>query len=257
MFSKKLKSFTLIELLVVIALITTLSSIVIVIVSRTRTATDDMKARNNRSQAAKYCAINPGVSTLFGDSVYCDSDLNMWSVTLNTALGEDKLKLPPNSGADTYYWSYPNNEDIVTLYSTNDCNEVPIEDMSKFPACNACRTLNYAGFSEGWRLPTQAIPVRSSTNCGTSCARDAVYCAEGRQLWNLGAENCSNWGATACSASQGSCLPSYDPYAVSGNYWSSTQVSATNAWWVNFNNGYVLNLTKSTNLLRVRCFLGQ
>ncbi|MFA6754008.1 MAG: hypothetical protein WCR84_02530, partial [Candidatus Paceibacterota bacterium] len=39
--------------------------------------------------------INPGVSTLFGDSVYCDSDLNMWSVTLNTALGEDKLKVPP------------------------------------------------------------------------------------------------------------------------------------------------------------------
>ncbi|MFA7150737.1 MAG: prepilin-type N-terminal cleavage/methylation domain-containing protein, partial [Candidatus Paceibacterota bacterium] len=33
--SKKLKSFTLIELLIVIALITTLSSIVIVIVSRT------------------------------------------------------------------------------------------------------------------------------------------------------------------------------------------------------------------------------
>ena len=257
MFSKKLKSFTLIELLVVIALITTLSSIVIVIVSRTRTATDDMKARNNRSQAAKYCSINPGVSTLFEDSVYCDSDLNMWSVTLDIELGEDKLKLSPNSGSFYYYWSYPNNEDIVTLYGTNDCNEVPVEDIDKFPACNACRTLNYAGFSEGWRLPTQAIPERSSINCDTACGRDTIYCAPSRQLWNLGAENC-NWGSTDCSSSQENCRPSYDTYVSSAGYWSSTQYNDTDAWGVTFSTGISgRQISKSTILNRVRCFLGQ
>ncbi|MFA7385984.1 MAG: hypothetical protein WCZ99_03560, partial [Candidatus Paceibacterota bacterium] len=199
---------------------------------------------------------NPGVSTLFGDSVYCDSDLNMWSVTLNTALGEDKLKVSPNSG-NAYYWSYPYNEDVVTLYGINDCNEVPVEDIDKFPACNACRTLNYAGFSEGWRLPTQAIPKSPSVNCDTACARDDTYCSEGRQLWNLGDENCPSWGATSCSSPQGSCLPSYDSYAFGGLYWSSTQFNASIAWWVNFNNGYIYISTKSSTLLKVRCLLGQ
>lgn len=39
---------------------------------------------------------------------------------------------------------------------------------------------------------------------------------------------------------------------LAGWYWSSTEYSATNAWYLNLNNGYAYNNTKATNASRVR-----
>lgn len=35
-------------------------------------------------------------------------------------------------------------------------------------------------------------------------------------------------------------------------YWTSTEYSATNAWHLNLNDGYAINLTKASNTHRVR-----
>jgi prepilin-type N-terminal cleavage/methylation domain-containing protein len=210
------------------------------------------------SIAQSYCSLNPGESTLQGYTVWCDQHNNMWTETINTGMNtkykEGTLNVTPDSGTDLFYWSSPDNIDITATYGANDSNEVPLKDLYKFPATNACATLDYAGFTGGWKLPSQG---KSTGHCNTSCGRDATYCAPGRQLWDFGAENCANWGATNCDESQGSCTPSWDGYAVSGYYWSSTEGSSTNAWRVSFNDGDVSTTTKSTHLRSARCFLGQ
>ncbi len=261
---KKTKSFTLIELMVAIAVIGLLATMVLMSLGSARDRAYRARGLHNRRQAISYCAINPGVSTLHGDTVYCDSNNNMWSVTLNAGLGEDKLKVNPDDGDDQFLWAQEGmteeEQDIVTRYGINDCNEVPSEDLHMFPACNACATLNYAGFSEGWRLPSQAIPFPLDVNCNNACARDgtqADYCAHGRQLWDFGVENCE-WSITGCGSPQGNCIPSWDDtYGEALSYWSSVQSSSLYAWRVHFTDGNVLSITKSDVSFRLRCFLGQ
>ncbi len=210
------------------------------------------------TMAQAYCSSNPGNSTLQGYTVWCDQHNNMWTETLNTGMNtkykEGTLNVTPDTSPDQFYWSYPDNIDITATYGVNDSNQVPLNDLHKFPATNACATLDYAGFTGGWKLPSQGT---SEGHCSTSCARDAVYCAPGRQLWDFGAENCANWGATDCSESQGSCTPLWDDYAVASSHWSSIESSVTNAWRVYFNGGYVYTGTKSEGTRRARCFLGQ
>jgi hypothetical protein len=155
----------------------------------------------------------------------------MWSITLD-------------EGA-TYQWK--TSETALPAYADGDCNNLTASDMEDYPACKACYDLEYAGFEEGWQLPSQGTGSVAS-------ARDGVYCAPGRELWNLGYENCS-WDPNQCDAGQGSCQPSYDTDAVAAGYWSSTEYCATNAWGVGFGNGDVRAANKPT-ALRVRCVLG-
>ena len=263
-FNRSNKGFTLIELLVVIAVLGLLASIVMISITGTQDKAYEARGQSNQRQAKLYCSINPGESELNGYTVYCDKYNNMWAETLNTGLntkyGSGTLNATPDSETDRWYWSHPDygNLDVVSLYGINDCNAVPAEDLHKFPACNACATLNYAGFSEGWRLPSQGTrPPLFNANCDADCARDDVYCAPGRQLWDFGAEQCSNWGATDCAFGQGSCVPGWDDYAISRGYWASSQSGASLAWRVDFTDASVLTGTKSAGLLRARCFLGQ
>ncbi len=201
-----------------------------------------------------YCQNNQGPSTLNGYTVWCDSHNNMWTETLNTGMNEpwnpgegkygpETLNVNPNTAPDRFFWSSPDNIGIETTYGVTDSNEVPLSELHKFPATNACATLDYAGFTGGWKLPSQD-------------GRDGNwddYCAPGRQLWDFGVENC-NW---ACNGTQTGCSPAWDQYSVANLYWSSTESSSTSAWRVFFNNGGVSSSSKSTNALRVRCFLGQ
>lgn len=198
----------------------------------TPTADSDVATKEYIDEAIKnlvsknfiiYCMLNPGESVLNGDVVYCDQYYNMWSITLNST------------------YQYKTSNTALPEYANGDCNNLTAEDMADYPACNACYNLSYAGFSEGWQLPTQN-------------GRDGTYCAPGRQLWNLGQETC-DWSSAQCGSAQSSCLPSYDSSAVAAYYWSSTE-SGTGAWFVYFNSGYV-NGGNMTNSYRVRCVLGQ
>jgi len=220
------KGFTLLELLIVIGIITVLSTTVMLTISGSKQKAIDAKAKYNRQTARMYCALNPGISEHYGDTVYCDEQATMWSITLD-------------EGA-TYQWKKEST--ALPEYANGDCNNLTAEDMPDYPACNACYNLSYAGLSEGWQLPTQN-------------GRDGIYCAPGRQLWNLGQETC-DWSSTQCDSAQSSCLPSYDSSAVAASYWSSTEYYDTNAWSVTFSYGIVANYSK-TNSLRVRCVLGQ
>jgi prepilin-type N-terminal cleavage/methylation domain-containing protein len=226
------KGFTLLELLIVIGILAILSTTVMLVINPAETfkKATDAKAKHNRQTARTYCALNPGISEHYGDTVYCDEQATMWSITLD----------------GTY--QYKTEDTALPSYTNGDCNNLTAEDIQNYPACNACKNLSYAGFSEGWRLPTQGTGSIAS-------ARDGTYCAPGRQLWNLGYETC-NWNPTQCDAVQTSCLPSYDTSAVAAPYWSSTEYSATLAWSVPFNLGSV-NYYSKTNSSRVRCVLGQ
>ncbi|MDD5535513.1 MAG: prepilin-type N-terminal cleavage/methylation domain-containing protein [Candidatus Pacebacteria bacterium] len=220
------KGFTLLELLIVIGIITVLSTTVMLTISGSKQKAIDAKAKYNRQTARMYCALNPGISEYYGDTVYCDEQATMWSITLD-------------EGA-TYQWK--TEATALPEYANGDCNNLTAEDMPDYPACNACYNLSYAGFSEGWQLPTQN-------------GRDGTYCAPGRQLWNLGQETC-DWSSTQCDSAQSSCLPSYDSSAVAAGYWSSTEYNATGAWRVSFASGSVGYYSKTISW-RVRCVLGQ
>jgi len=224
------KGFTLLELLIVIGIIAILSTFIMITVSGSRQKAVDAKAKYNRQTARRYCALNPGISEHYGDTVYCDEHAVMWSITLD----------------GTYQWK--TEDTALPAYANGDCNNLTVEDMKNYPACNACYNLSYAGFSEGWRLPTQGTGSIDS-------ARDGANCAPGRQLWDLGYEICS-WKPTQCDSAQSSCRPSYDSSGGTAHYWSSTEYSGTNVWYVGFSNGSVYSSIK-TNSFRVRCILGQ
>jgi len=236
MMKTHLKGFTLIELLVVIAIIGLLSTIVLVSINTARQKGKDAAAQANRRQAMSYCANNQGVSTLNGNTVYCDGMNNMWSITQGT-----------------YTWGP---ETSLPAYANGDCNNLSDADIINYPACNACKTLQYAGFTSGWRLPTQGYIPAGSETCSTACGRDGIYCAPNRVLWNLGQENC-NWSSIICGSTQASCTPAWDTAAVAGAYWAATQLSATTAWTVYFNNGAASNTIYKSNSQPVRCVLGQ
>jgi len=234
----KQKGFTLLELLVVIAIIGLISTIVLVTTVGTREKAYVARGQQNQANAKIYCAANPGVSTLNGDTVYCDEKYVMWTTTL----------------AGTFQWK-TSDTDLPT-YANGNCNNLTKEDIAIYPACNACATLSYAGFTEGWRLPSQGVIPPGSQYCSAACGRDGAYCAPNRQLWDFGAENCSNWLSTGCAASQGSCTPSWDTSAVASAYWSSTQYSSTLAWGVHFSTAGAGHYSKSSASY-VRCVLGQ
>ena len=230
----RLKGFTLLELLIVIGILAILSTTVMLVINPAnifKKATD-AKSKHNRQTARTYCALNPGVTEHYGDTVYCDEQATMWSITLD-------------SGAT---FQYKTSDTALPGYANGNCNNLTAEDIEDYPACNACYNLSYAGFSEGWRLPTQGTGSVAS-------ARDGTYCGPKRQLWNLGYETC-NWNPTQCDAAQSSCLPSYDTSAVAAGYWSSTEYSGTNAWYVHFGTGNVGNGNQADSG-RVRCVLGQ
>jgi len=228
--------FTLVELLVVIAIIGLLTTVVLVTTVGTRKQAYETRGLQNQANAKGYCAANPGVSTLNGDTVYCDEKYVMWTTTL----------------AGTFTWGP---ETDLPEYANGDCNNLTDEDIVNYPACNACATLSYAGFSEGWRLPSQGVIPPGQQYCNEACGRDGSFCAPNRQLWDFGAENCS-WSPAKCTVSNPQCAPTWDPFAVATYYWSSTQSSTAEAWRVDFFYGGNNTSSKST-ARRIRCYLGQ
>ena len=239
------KAFSLVELLVVIAIIGLLSTIVIVSFTGIRQSAISAKGKSNQHTANVYCTMYPGQSTLNGDVVYCDNNSVMWSPTLT----------------GTYQWKTENT--TLPSYAKGDCNNLTDKDIVDYPACQACRNLDYADFSEGWRLPTQSNGnLDGNYNCNALCARthssdDSRWCAPGHQLWDYGLELCPDkWDPNVCTTEQASCQPAWEEgKAKAGLYWSATQYSATDAWFVTFSTANTNNSNK-TNSYYVRCVLG-
>ena len=241
------KAFTLVELLVVIAIIGLLSTIIIVSFTGIRQSAISAKGKSNQHTANVYCTMYPGVSYPNGDQtqpVYCDNNSVMWSPTLD----------------GTYQWKTENT--TLPTYAKGNCNNLKDKDIVDYPACQACRNLDYAGFSEGWRLPTQSNGnLDGSYNCGATCGRDNAdadyrYCASGRQLWDYGLELCPDkWDPNVCTA-QSACQPAWEGgKAKAGGYWSATQYSASYAWYVYFSTANT-SANDKIGSYYVRCVLG-
>ena len=121
----------------------------------------------------------------------------MWSPILGT---DGKVGGP----AAQYAWATNRKQSLcLPEYAKGNCNNLTDKDIVDYPACQACRNLNYAGFSEGWRLPTQSNGnLTTIDNCVNCCdgicsgseGYGGYYCAPSRQLWDFGAENCPAWG---------------------------------------------------------------
>ena len=182
----------------------------------------------------------------------------MWSPTL------DEDGKVGGAAARIYKWATKDGEDyrVFPSYAKGDCNNLTDQDIVDYPACQACRNLDYAGFSEGWYLPSQRKGVLIE-NCNIACGRDGDYFyAPGRQLWDFGAEQCPHWGTKPYDESQGACSYAsghiiWDDKAIGSLYWSSTQFSETYAWGVEFSTaGARYSFNKSTSQY-VRCVLGE
>lgn len=189
-----------------------------------------------RQWARNYCDTNfpsgeGGTAIVNGDIVYCDTFHNMWAPTLSSL----------------YKWATIL-ENIRTVYgiSSGNCNEIPLEHMNKYPACNACENLTYAGLN-GWRLPSHS---------GSSTGGN--YCYLESQLWLYGSELCESWEEDCDKSS--SCVPLWegDNVAQSYGYWSANQQDTQRARSVSFMHGSASNNSTKTSIsYRVRCFLGE
>jgi hypothetical protein len=153
---------------------------------------------------SNYCLTHNGEVTdeITGETVFCADGL-MWSPTL----------------ADGYEWGHYSEE-------AGDCYPDHQSDSS-YPACYACYTLDYAGFTD-WYLPSKD-------------ALSAVYGDIGSCPAQGG--SCNSWDRNCCSSAA-----DY-PYA----YWSSAEYSSTGAWLVYFDSGNVGTSTFKNYSFSVRC----
>ena len=147
------------------------------------------------------CTYEQGPFELNGSNVFC-ADGKMWSTTL----------------AAGYEWGHYNE-------TTGNCSTHPGD--ATYPACYACETLAYAGFTD-WYLPDKDT-------------LSALW-GEDAQHLDCGATNCTSWDTLCCTSAATS--PHY--------YWSSTEYDRRYAWCVYFNAGNVYNYSKP-NSFSVRC----
>lgn len=161
---------------------------------------------DNDDDGSIDCADSDCDETAFdtgsGNYIYC-RDNHMWSETL--------------AAAKT--WGHYGE-------TVGNCPSHP--DDSSFPACYACYSLSYAGFSD-WILPD------------SSTLEDA-WKADG-DAFDCGAAACTAWDSDCCSPS-GAGYPQF--------YWSSTENGDNSSYNVYFVNGSLSNYLK-TYTLAVRC----
>ena len=145
------------------------------------------------------CTYGHGPFELNGSNVFC-SDGKMWSTTL----------------AAGYEWGHYGSV-VGNCTSSSDAT---------YPACYACNTLDYAGFTD-WYLPSKDVLLAVVGDIGLCPANGGT---------------CNSWDSLCCTSSA-----AY-PY----RYWSSTEYFNNNAWYVIFTNGTVNYYTKN-NSFSVRC----
>jgi hypothetical protein len=154
---------------------------------------------------SNYCLTHNGEVTdeITGETVFCADGL-MWSPTL----------------ADGYEWGHYSEE-------AGDCYPDHQSDSS-YPACYACYTLDYAGFTD-WYLPDK-------DTLGALWGEDADHL-------DCEASNCTSWDSLCCASAADA------PYS----YWSSTESNSSDAWSVGFNLGNVYRYTNKAYSFSVRC----
>jgi hypothetical protein len=173
--------------------------------------------------AAQFCGWAGdynSTSTVSGDLVYCDNSGRLWTPT--AIIG---------GAATTFEWGgYGIDEDPDFCIGVADR-----------PACNYCddlNTSNYAGYTDGWELPTCVDDDTLPSSC---------------VLYQFGVDNCSWDGG---DGGQDSCQPSWDTNAQDYGYWSSSEDDSNNAWYVDFDFGGVYSNRKDYSDY-VRCVRGQ
>ena len=149
--------------------------------------------------SSDYCSAHSGAVTEGADNIFCGDNL-MWSTTL----------------AAGYQWGH---------YGAVVGNCTSSSDSS-YPACYACNTLDYAGFTD-WYLPSKDVLLAIVGDIGLCPANGGT---------------CDNWDSLCCTSSAP--FPSY--------YWSSTEYISLLAWHVGFGYGGAPNYYKNSSF-SVRC----
>ncbi len=158
-------------------------------------------------------------SLVDGHTAYCDGSLNMWTPTFELPAETENI--------NQYEWGCYGS--ITGATSLND-SRFNTENIMKSSCVNEktaaafCSNLSYAGESN-WQLPA----INILRGLYSDCVRDesVVY--------------------------GNPCRPSWDKNAVSGYYWSSTEVSANQAKRINFFSSLVHDYDKSFPYYHLRC----
>jgi len=107
--------------------------------------------------------------------------------------------------------------------------------------CDSLNSLNYAGFSSGWHLPTIDELRTLIKNCDKTITGGTCKITD-----NCSSPSCGTWDDCSC---QQSASPKYSKFKDKDILWSSTAVSnysATDlAWFVDFSQGQVSNMGKA------------
>ncbi len=203
------------------------------------------------------CAGNQGEHDISDYTVYCDSEGDMWTPTLdenadwasdiNFSDSPNKIQWgcfdkeiaeDSDSPPQIFDDGYANTVAIVDFHNNaanfggipydeggyNDCGDPNLNQSDGIVAAKECYELEYAGYDD-WYLPDIEQAIR------------------------LGVDNCD--GNTIEELDD--CEPEYDIYSEASSYWTSVEHSSQQANQINYGNGFYNNIGKDMSFVRVRC----
>jgi len=125
-------------------------------------------------------------TTINGDILYCDSNLNMWTFTLSTTTYDWGCEGTTVGASSTSNGEYNTNQ---ILYNGTTCSQRPI-------AASVCDTLSYAGYSD-WFLPSEEASLTQNGGLVNDCTTD---CGNRCACWDSNAQNARYWTSTELSS---------------------------------------------------------
>jgi hypothetical protein len=121
--------------------------------------------------------------------------------------------------------------------------------IADHPAANFCKNLSIGGFTD-WYLPARFELDIAYFNLKPSSAANIT--SFGTNIYAVPQRN-NNWNTAYPTQTAVTAFNTSSQAFVADAHWSSTELSASNSWGLNFTSGYQLNLGKTLNF-RVRAF---